>query len=471
MIRRLLIVNRGEIALRIVRAARELGVVSIVAHSEADADTLAVRQADEAVCIGPAQAAKSYLNIPAVLDAARNCQADAVHPGYGFLSESADFARAVQEAGLIFVGPDADIIARMGDKASARQTAMAAGVPVVPGSPTAVESLDQAKTVAEDVGYPLLIKAAAGGGGRGIRVAEDSGMLAQQLPQAQAEAQAAFGDGRVYLERFIAQARHIEVQVLGDGQRAVHFFERECSLQRRRQKIFEEAPSPALDEPTRQRLCESAVALAEHVGYRGAGTLEYLFDDQTGEFFFIEMNTRIQVEHPVTEMVTGFDLVRAMIILAGGEPLSIAQKDITLRGWAVEMRINAEDPDRNFFPSLGTVNGLTWPTGPGVRVDSGLYDGYKMPPFYDSLVAKLIVWDASREQALVRAGRALDEFRLEGFTTTASLHRRLVEDANVKAGAFDTNFLERWLESSASAADQHKATPHDATVKEAINEQ
>ncbi len=470
MIRRLLIVNRGEIALRVVRAARELGIVSIVAHSEADTDTLAVRQADEAICIGPAQAAKSYLNIPAVLDAASNCQADAVHPGYGFLSESADFARSVKEAGLTFVGPDADIIARMGDKASARQTAMAAGVPVVPGSPRAVESLEQAQAVAEDVGYPLLIKAAAGGGGRGIRVAEDSEMLAQQLPQAQAEAQAAFGDGSVYLERFIARARHIEVQVLGDGQRAVHFFERECSLQRRRQKIFEEAPSPVLDTPTRQRLCESAVALAEHVGYLGAGTLEYLFDEQTGEFFFIEMNTRIQVEHPVTEMVTGVDLVRAMITLAGGEPLRITQDAITLNGWAVEMRINAEDPDRDFFPSLGTVKGLTWPTGPGVRVDSGLYDGYKMPPFYDSLVAKLIVWDASREQALVRAGRALDEFRLEGFTTTASLHRRLIEDVDVKAGAFDTGFLERWLASPASGVDLGNAKPQPDIAKGAINE-
>lgn len=470
MIRRLLIVNRGEIALRIVRAARELGIVSIVAHSEADADTLAVRQADEAVCIGPAQAAKSYLNIPAVLNAASNCKADAVHPGYGFLSESADFARAVQEAGLIFVGPNADIIARMGDKAAARQTAMAAGVPVVPGSPRAIDSLEEALTVAEDVGYPLLIKAAAGGGGRGIRVAEDSDMLAQQLPQAQAEAQAAFGDGRVYLERFIALARHIEVQILGDGQRAVHFFERECSLQRRRQKVFEEAPSPALDSLTRQRLCESAVALAEHVGYLGAGTLEYLFDDQTGEFFFIEMNTRIQVEHPVTEMVTGFDLVRAMITLAGGEPLRITQDAITLNGWAVEMRINAEDPDRDFFPSLGTVKGLIWPTGPGVRIESGLYDGYKMPPFYDSLVAKLVIWDSSREQALVRAGRALDEFRLDGFSTTASLHRRLVEDEDVKAGAFDTGFLERWLASSASATDTLKTIPNDATAKEVINE-
>ncbi|PAU72026.1 acetyl-CoA carboxylase biotin carboxylase subunit [Vreelandella alkaliphila] len=466
MIRRLLIVNRGEIALRIVRAARELGLTSIVAHSEVDADTLAVQQADEAICIGPAQAAKSYLNIPNVIEAARKCQADAIHPGYGFLSESASFARTVKESGLIFIGPDADIIARMGDKAVARQTALTAGVPVVPGSPHAVEGLEEALEVAKTVGYPLLIKAAAGGGGRGIRVAENSDMLAKQLPQAQAEAQAAFGDGRVYLERFIERARHIEVQVLGDGKRAVHFFERECSLQRRRQKVFEEAPSPAIDAETRQRLCESAVALAEHVGYLGAGTLEYLFDDKTGEFFFIEMNTRIQVEHPVTEMVTGFDLVRAMIKLAAGQPLEIAQSDITLNGWAVEMRINAEDPDRDFFPSLGTVEKLVWPTGPGVRIDSGLYEGYKMPPFYDSLVAKLIVWDENRELALTRAGRALDEFQLQGFTTTAGLHRRLIEDSAVKAGAFDTAFLEHWLtEPTSSVINSNKANS-----KEVINE-
>ncbi|MFJ5536223.1 acetyl-CoA carboxylase biotin carboxylase subunit [Vreelandella titanicae] len=462
MIRRLLIVNRGEIALRIVRAAQEAGLISIVAHSEADLDTLAVQRADEAVCIGPAQAAKSYLNIPTILEAAKACQADAVHPGYGFLSESADFARAVKDAGMVFIGPDADIIARMGDKAMARQTAIEAGVPVVPGSPNAVNDVAEALKVVEGVGFPLLIKAAAGGGGRGIRVAEDSDALAKQLPLAQAEAQAAFGDGRVYLERFIARARHIEVQVLGDGKRAVHFFERECSLQRRRQKVFEEAPSPALNDVTRKAICDSAVVLAEHVGYLGAGTLEYLFDDTTNEFFFIEMNTRIQVEHPVTEMVTGVDLVREMIRLACGQPLRMAQEDIALKGWAIEMRINAEDPDRDFFPSPGSVAKLTWPAGPGIRIDSGLYEGYKMPPFYDSLVAKLIVWDEDRESALKRAGRALDEFRLDGFATTASLHRRLVEDPQVKKGAIDTAFLERWIAEPASNRD---------TVKEVIDEQ
>lgn len=456
MIHRLLVVNRGEIALRIVRAARELGMYSIVAHSEADADSLAVQQADESICIGPAQAGKSYLNIEAVLNAARQTGADAVHPGYGFLSESADFVRAVKSAGLVFVGPDAAIVERMGNKAQARQTALEAGVPVVPGSPGAVKDLNEALVVAETVGYPLLIKAAAGGGGRGIRIAEDGEALVKQLPMAQTEARAAFGDDRVYLERFIARARHIEVQILADGERAVHFFERECSLQRRRQKVFEECPSPALSETTREALYRSAVALAEHVGYFGAGTLEYLYDDLTSEFFFIEMNTRIQVEHPITEAVTGIDLVREMLRLARGERLRFAQPDIKRRGWALEMRINAEDPERNFFPSLGHVQRLVWPTGPGIRIDSALYEGYHMPPFYDSLVAKLIIWDECRNSALRRAGRALDEFKLEGFATTAALHRRLIEDPEVRRGAVDTGFLERWLEEQATHTPSEK---------------
>lgn len=452
MVRRLLIVNRGEIALRVVRAARELSIYSIVAHSEADADSLAVQQADAAVCIGPPQATKSYLNIDAILQAAKDVEADAVHPGYGFLSESPAFARAVKDAGLVFVGPAPAVIERMGDKAMARQTAIEAGVPVVPGSHSSVSDLGEALAVAEDVGYPLLIKAAAGGGGRGIRVAKNAEMLREELPMAQAEARSAFGDDRVYLERFIEHARHIEVQILGDGESAIHLYERECSLQRRRQKIFEECPSPALDDTTRDALCRSAVALAEYVDYFGAGTLEYLFDDTTEEFFFIEMNTRIQVEHPITEAVTGVDLVREMLRLARGERLRFTQQEIVRRGWAVEMRINAEDPERGFFPSPGQVKRLIWPTGPGVRIDSGLYEGYRMPPFYDSLVAKLIVWDECRESALTRAGRALDEFILEGFSTTAGLHRRLVDDPEVRQAAVDTGFLERWLEGNFSSS-------------------
>ncbi|WP_353980597.1 acetyl-CoA carboxylase biotin carboxylase subunit [Salinicola endophyticus] len=445
MIKRLLIANRGEIALRIVRAARELGIESVVAHSEADADSLAVRQADAGVSIGPAQATKSYLNAAAILQAARECGADAVHPGYGFLSENAAFARAVVEAGMVFVGPDAAIIERMGDKAMARQTAVDAGVPVVPGSPGAVSEPARAAAMAAEIGFPLLIKAAAGGGGRGIRVVENADEFDRQLQAAQAEARAAFGDDRVYLERFIERARHIEVQVLGDGERVVHLFERECSLQRRRQKLFEECPSPALDEAAREALCHSAVRLAEHVGYVGAGTLEYLFDSRSGEFFFIEMNTRIQVEHPITEAVTGIDLVREMLHVASGERLRFAQSQIQRRGWAVEMRINAEDPARDFFPSPGTVARLIWPTGPGIRIDSALFEGYRMPPFYDSLVAKLVVWDDSRAAALARAARALNEFVLEGFTTTASLHQRLLETPALRAAEFDIGFLERWL--------------------------
>lgn len=456
--KRLLIVNRGEIALRILRAARELGMTGVVAHSEADSDSLAVQRADEAICIGPARAAQSYLNIDAIMNAAREANIDAVHPGYGFLSESAAFARAVAQAGMVFIGPRADIIERMGDKASARRTASEAGVPVVPGS-AALDAPDQARRAADEIGYPLLIKAAAGGGGRGIRVVERADELADQLVMAQQEARSAFGDDRVYLERFIPRARHIEVQILGDGERAIHLFERECSLQRRRQKILEECPSPALNEAVRERLCRSAVALAEHVGYFGAGTLEYLFDERDEAFYFIEMNTRIQVEHPVTEEVTGVDLVREMLRLGRGEALRYRQSDIRRRGWAVEMRLNAEDPARDFFPSPGQVTRLVWPTGPGVRIDSALYEGYRMPPFYDSLVAKLIVRDEDRASALARAARALDELVIEGQTTTASLHRQLVADEAVRRGDFDIGFLESWLKRRDTPVAQSEEAP------------
>ena len=352
-IHKLLVANRGEIALRVIRAARELGMRSVAVYSDADHDALATRMADEAVHIGPAHATRSYLNVDAVLKAARETGAQAVHPGYGFLSENAAFAQAVSDAGLIFVGPDAETIRKMGDKAAARACAQAAGVPTVPGSAGVVSSLDEALTHAGGMGYPLMIKAAAGGGGRGIRVVQDEAELRAQMPQAQAEAQAAFGYGGVYLERYLPRARHIEVQVLGDGKNAIHLYERECSLQRRRQKVFEEAPSPALDAATRQRLCESAAQLARSVGYRGAGTLEFLYDDSRGaqDFYFIEMNTRIQVEHPITEAVTGVDLVREMLRIADGEPLRWRQQDISLRGAAIECRLNAEDPQRNFAPS------------------------------------------------------------------------------------------------------------------------
>jgi acetyl-CoA carboxylase biotin carboxylase subunit len=442
---KLLVANRGEIAVRVIRAAKELGLRTVAVFSEADRESLAVRYADEAVCIGPPAAAKSYLNADAIIAAARETGAGAIHPGYGFLSENAKFAAAVAAAGLVFVGPAPETIRSMGDKAAARAAAEAAGVPIVPGSEGEVADLDHALAAARQIGYPVMLKASAGGGGRGIRVADDEAGLARHFPTAQAEAAAAFGSGALYLERFLKRARHLEVQVLGDGERVVHCFERECSLQRRRQKVWEEAPSPAIDETTRQTLCASAVRLAERARYRGAGTLEYLYDDDTGEFFFIEMNTRIQVEHPVTEMVCGVDLVREMIQVAQGQKLSLAQPEVTMRGAAIEVRINAEDPDKNFRPSPGRVAVLTLPAGPGVRVDTMLYPGYAVPPYYDSLLAKIIVHAETRDLALARLRRALDEFSIEGIVTTAALHKRLARLTEVQAARFDTGFLERLL--------------------------
>ncbi len=444
-IRTVLVANRGEIAVRIIRAAQELGMRAAVTVSDADRDSLAARMADVAVPIGSAHAAKSYLNPAAILEAAQQCGADAIHPGYGFLSENAAFAGKVETAGLIFVGPSSSIIAMMGDKARARATAKRAGVPTVPGSEGVLDSLDQARDVAGRIGYPVMIKAAAGGGGRGIRVAHDAAQLDVELPLAQREAQAAFGNAGVYLERFIGRARHIEVQVLGDGKNVVHLFERECSLQRRRQKIFEEAPSPSLTPDLRASLCESATRLAREVGYRSAGTLEYLFDETRGEFYFIEMNTRIQVEHPVTEAITGIDLVRESLRIADGEPLRFEQGDIVMRGAAIECRINAEDPERDFRPSPGRIDELVWPAGPGLRIDSMLYQGYTIPPFYDSLLAKLIVFDESRPAALARLDRALREMKIGGVKTTAPLHQAMLADTDIRAGRYHTNHLEAWM--------------------------
>jgi acetyl-CoA carboxylase, biotin carboxylase subunit len=442
---KLLIANRGEIAVRIIRAAKELGLRTVAAFSEADKESLAVRYADEAVCIGPAAASKSYLDANAIIAAARQSRAEAIHPGYGFLSENAGFAEDVAAAGLVFVGPAPDTIRMMGDKAAARAAAQVAGVPIVPGSEGEIVDLGHAVTVARQIGYPVMLKASAGGGGRGIRVASDEASLTHYFNIAQAEAAAAFGSGAIYLERFIEHARHIEVQVLGDGERVVHCFERECSLQRRRQKVWEEAPSPAIDEAIRKALCASAVRLAERAHYRGAGTLEYLYDENTGEFFFIEMNTRIQVEHPITEVITGIDLVREMIRIAQGERLRLSQADLTMRGAAIEVRINAEDPERDFRPSPGKVAALTLPGGPGVRVDTMLYPGYTVPAYYDSLLAKIIAHAETRELALARLRRALDEFAVEGIATTAGLHKRLARLDDVQAARFDTGFLERLL--------------------------
>lgn len=449
MIKKLLIANRGEIAVRIIRAAKELGIKTVQVHSAADVESLAVKMADETINIGPPHTAKSYLNIEAILSAARETRADAIHPGYGFLAENAGFSDAVRDAGLIFVGPNGAAIRTMGDKVAARAAAKSAGVPVVPGSDGRIDDPAEAARTAARIGFPIMIKAAAGGGGRGIRIAETQVEFESLMPQASAEAKAAFGDGGLYIEKIIGRARHIEVQVLGDGDRAIHCFERECSLQRRRQKVWEEAPSSALPQVIRERLCGSALALTQAVNYKGAGTIEYLYEDDSQDFYFIEMNTRIQVEHPVTEMITGVDLVREMIRIASGEPLRFQQSDIKLKGHAIEVRINAEDPARNFAPFPGTVAALNIPGGPGTRFDTMLYQGYQIPPFYDSLLGKLIVWDETRPAAISRLQRALSELRIDGVKTTKPLHQLLCEDEGVRAGDFHTRWLEPWLESSA----------------------
>jgi acetyl-CoA carboxylase, biotin carboxylase subunit len=444
-VKRLLVANRGEIAVRIIRAARDLGISTVAVHSTADAEARHVRLADTAVEIGPPQAGKSYLVIDAILDAARSAGADAVHPGYGFLSERAGFAAAVVDAGLAFVGPDAAVIDQMGDKVRARQVAMAAGVPTVPGTPGGVENVAAAVAAAVEIGYPIMLKAAAGGGGRGIRVVEDEAALRTAFPAASREAASAFGDGRMYLERFVRRARHVEVQVLGDGSDAVHLFERECSLQRRRQKVVEEALAPGIDAGVRDAMTAAAARLAREVGYRSAGTVEFLVDDQTHEFFFIEMNTRIQVEHPTTELVTGIDLVAEQLRIAAGERLRHAQDGIAARGWAIEFRVNAEDPARGFLPSPGKVGRVELPAGPWVRVDTWLEPDVTVPPFYDSLLAKVVVWGEDRESAIRRSRRALAEFAVEGVPTTAGLHTEILDQPWFAAGDFHTGTLEQWL--------------------------
>ncbi len=447
-IRKLLIANRGEIAVRIIRAAQALNIATVQAHSMADADSLAVQMADEAVNIGPPHAAKSYLKAEALLQAAKDTGADAIHPGYGFLSENAAFAQAVEDAGLVFVGPTPDTISRLGDKAAARAAAEAAGVPTVPGSAGVLETVEEARAAAERIGYPVMIKASAGGGGRGIKIAETPDELARLVSQARSEAQAAFGDGSLYMEKLVRNARHIEVQVLGDGTDAVHCFERECSLQRRRQKVWEEAPSAALDADQRQAICTSAVDLARSVGYRGAGTLEYLFDDASGAFYFIEMNTRIQVEHPVSEMITGIDLVQEMIRIAGGEKLRMTQDQIVLNGHSIECRINAEDPSNSFMPGPGTIERLRVPMAAHVRFDTLLYEGYTIPPFYDSLLGKLIVHGPDRATAIQRMAEALEGLRIDGLKTTIPLHQALAQAPDVMKNAIHTQYLEPWLEAN-----------------------
>jgi acetyl-CoA carboxylase, biotin carboxylase subunit len=442
---KVLVANRGEIAVRVIRACRELDLGTVAVYSTADREALHVRLADEAVCIGSPRARDSYLNVTALLLAATQTGADAVHPGYGFLAENAAFAAACHDAGLVFVGPEPEAIAAMGNKAEARRLAERAGVPTIPGT-EGTTSLKEAVEVAAGVGYPVMVKAAAGGGGRGIRVARDAGELADMIGQAAMEAEAAFGDGSLYVEKLLVDARHVEMQVLGDRVgNLIHLFERECSIQRRRQKILEESPSPALEPAAREVIAEAALSLARAVDYTSAGTVEFLVD-RNGSFYFIEMNTRIQVEHPVTELVTGIDLVKEQLRVAAGEPLSVRQEEVALEGWSLEFRINAEDPERSFLPSPGEIVALEVPGGPGVRVDTAAYAGYHVPPFYDSLLAKLIVWGRDREEAIARGRRALREFRIDGVKTTIPFHLELLEDEAFLAGDYHVEFLERRLD-------------------------
>ncbi len=442
-IEKILIANRGEIALRIHRAAHEMGIKTVAVHSTADADAMHVRLADEAICIGPPSATDSYLNIPAIISAAEISHADAIHPGYGFLSENAQFAEIVESHGIVWIGPKPEHIRTMGDKVEAKRTAGALGLPLVPGSDGAISEIEDAKKIAREVGYPVIIKAASGGGGRGMKVVNNEEELESQMQQAGSEAKAAFGDATVYLEKYLGNPRHIEFQVFGDGNgKAIHLGERDCSLQRRHQKVLEEAPSPVLSTDERNRMGEICSKAMADMGYRGAGTIEFLWEN--GEFYFIEMNTRLQVEHPVTEMITGIDLVREQIRVAEGKPLGFTQDEIEFKGHAVECRINAEDP-KTFMPSPGTVTWYHPPGGLYVRVDSGLYHGYKVPPYYDSMIAKLIVYGANREACLMRLRRALGEFVIEGMKTTIPLHQKLLEDPEFQNGDYTIKWLEEWL--------------------------
>jgi len=443
MISKVLIANRGEIAVRIIAACREAGLATVAVHSEADRDALHVRLADESVCIGPPYANTSYLNITAIIAAAEITGADAIHPGYGFLSENAHFAEVVQECGLTWIGPPPTAIRLMGDKATARRTVAAKGVPILPGSQEPLKSREEAVELAQAIGFPVILKASAGGGGKGMRVAHDARELRHAFDTARHEAERAFGVGDVYLEKYLPAPRHIEVQVMADRYgRVVALGERECSIQRRHQKLIEEAPSPVLTPELRKAMGDAAVAAAKAVGYEGAGTVEFLFQD--GQFYFMEMNTRIQVEHPVTELVTGTDLVLEQLRVARGERLSFPRR-ITLSGHAMEFRINAEDPE-TFAPSPGTVSFLALPGGPGVRVDTHLYRGYKVPPYYDSLLAKLVVYGKDRGEVLRRARRALSMFVVEGVKTTIPLHLRILEDKDFQAGNLSTRFMDRFLE-------------------------
>jgi acetyl-CoA carboxylase biotin carboxylase subunit len=444
MFDKILIANRGEIALRILRACKELGIATVAVHSTADTDAMHVKLADECVCIGPPKASESYLNIPQIVAACEITNADAVHPGYGFLSENARFAEILEEHKITFIGPTSQHIRLMGDKIEAKKTAIDLGLPVVPGSKGAVTSDAQAKEIAEDIGYPVIIKAAAGGGGRGMKVANSADDISTALSTARAESKNAFGDDTLYIEKYLALPRHIEIQVIGDGQgNAVHLGERDCSLQRRHQKVWEEAPSPALNDDERDAIGDTVAQAMQKMKYRGAGTVEFLYEG--GEFFFIEMNTRLQVEHPVTEMITGLDLVIEQIRIASGAPLSFDQKDVRFEGHAIECRINAEHPV-TFMPSPGKITTYHPPGGLGVRVDSGVYVGYEVPAHYDSLIGKLIVHARNRNECLMRLKRALSEFVIDGIDTTIPLFSKLIAEPDVVNGSYDIHWLEKYLE-------------------------
>ena len=442
MFKKILIANRGEIAVRIIRACRELGIETVAVYSEADREALHVTLADEAVCIGPAPAPESYLNMTQLLSTATLLGVDAIHPGYGFLSENADFAELCAECNITFIGPSPEAIAKMGDKTTARETMEDSGIPVVPGTKGIITDVDEAEAIAEKIGFPVIVKATAGGGGKGMRVVHTTAELRQAIQLAQEEAKANFGNAGVYLEKYLVEPRHIEIQVLADQHgNVIHLGERDCSIQRRYQKLIEEAPSPALDAELRERMGQAAVQAARSVGYTGAGTIEFLLD-RDGNFYFMEMNTRIQVEHPVTEEITGIDLVKEKILVAAGEPLSISQEDVSINGWAIECRINAEDPDKNFMPSPGSIDVYLQPGGMGVRVDSACYQGYRITPFYDSMVGKLIVWGKTRQEAIERMDRALQEFVVHGVSTTIPFHQKLLSHPRFRAGDVHIQFLE-----------------------------
>src|SRR5437868_733039 len=442
-IRKILIANRGEIACRIIWTCMEMGIKTVAVHSEADREALHVRFADEAVCVGPASSAESYLNIPAIISAAEVTNVDAIHPGYGFLAESATFAKICEDCNIKFIGPRADVIAMMGDKVEARRTMAAAGVPILPGSPEPIESTEEAKQIAREIGFPVIIKAAAGGGGRGMRIVRSEDELEINLETAQTEALAAFKNGAVYIERYIERPRHIEIQVLADEHgNVIHLGERECTIQRRHQKLLEEAPSPVVTPQLREEMGSVAIKACQEIGYSSAGTFEFLLDED-GRFYFMEMNTRIQVEHPVTEMVTLADIVRNQIRIAEGEPLGFGQDDVIMVGHAIECRINAESPD-TFTPSPGLITTFNLPGGPGVRVDTYVYPGYRVPPFYDSMIAKVIVHARTRDLAIARMRRALDAMVVEGIKTTIPLHLKIMDIPDFQAGIFSTRFLENF---------------------------